>query len=69
MKIIEKIRVVIEHERKMDEVKTSLPPEVYELFTKQWGHFIDKCPKSGDHTEDLDKYFDLHLSTFVEYSH
>jgi hypothetical protein len=61
--------VVIEYERKMDEVKTSLPQAVCELFTKQWGDFIDRCSKSGEHIEDLDKYFDQYLSTFLKYPH
>jgi hypothetical protein len=68
MEITEKIRVVIEYERKMDEVKTSLPKEVYELFTKQWVDFIDGRSKSGEHIEDLDKYFDQYLSIFLKYT-
>ena len=69
MEITEKIRVVIEHERKMDEVETSLPTEVHELFTKQWRDFIDSCSKSGEQIEDLDKYFDQYLSFFLKYTH
>ena len=69
MKNDEKIRVMIEHERKMQEVKKSLPPEVYVIFTKQWGNFIDTCTKNGEHIEDLDKYFDEYLSTFMKYPH
>ena len=51
----------------MDEVKTSLLPEVYVLFTKQLGDFIDKYSKSDEHIEDLDKYFDQYLSNFLKY--
>jgi hypothetical protein len=69
MEITEKIRVVIEHESKIDEVKTSLPTEVYELFTKQSGNFIDRCSKSGEHIDELAKYFDQYLSTFLKYTH
>ena len=69
MKIDEKVRVIREHEHKMDEVKKSLPPEVYVLFTHQWGDFIDRCSQTGEHIEDLDKYFDQYLSTFLKYTH
>ena len=69
MKNEEKIRLMIEHERKMLEVKTSLPPAVSKLFTKQWGNFLDTCSQSGELIEDLDKYFDEYLSTFLKYPH
>ena len=69
MKNDEKIRVMIEHEKKMQEVKKSLPPEVYKLFKNEWSNFIDTCSKSGEHIEDLDKYFDEYLSTFMKYPH
>ena len=57
------------HRRKMNEVKNSLPPEVYDILTKQWGDFIETCSQSGEHIEDLDKYFDEYLSTFMKYPH
>ena len=57
------------HRRKMSEVKNSLPPEVYDILTKQWGEFIETCSQSGEHIEDLDKYFDQYLSTFMKYPH
>ena len=69
MKNEEKIRLMIEHERKMNEVKSSLPPAVYKLFTKQWRDFTETCSQSGEHIEDLDKYFDEYLSTFMKYPH
>ena len=61
--------MVIEYERKMDGVKTSLPKDVSELFTKHWENFIDRCSNSGEHIEDLDKFFDKYLSTFLKYTH
>ena len=57
------------HRRKMNEVKNSLPPEVYDILTKQWGDFIETCSQSGEHIEDLDKYFDEYLSNFMKYPH
>ena len=57
------------HRRKMNEVKNSLPPEVYDILTKQWGDFVETCSQSGEHIEDLDKYFDEYLSTFMKYPH
>ena len=57
------------HRRKMKEVKNSLPPLVYEIFTKQWGDFIETCSQRGEHIEDLDKYFDQYLSIFMKYPH
>jgi hypothetical protein len=53
----------------MNEVKNSLPPEVYDILTKQWGDFVETCSQSGEHIEDLDKYFDEYLSTFMKYPH
>ena len=69
MKNEEKIRLMIEHEKKMLEVKNSLPPAVYKIFSKQWGNFIDTCSQSGEHIEDLDMYFDEYLSTFMKCTH
>ena len=43
---------------KMQEVKNSLISEVYKLFTKQWQYFIGTYSQTGEHIEDLDKYFD-----------
>ena len=57
------------HQRKMKEVKNSMPPLVYDIFTKQWGDFIETCTQRGEHIEDLDKYFDQYLSTFMKYPH
>ena len=57
------------HRQKMKEVKNSLPPEVYDILTKQWGDFIETCSQSGEHIEDLDKYFDQYLATFMKYPH
>ena len=57
------------HQRKMKEVKNSMPPLVYDIFTKQWGNFIETCTQRGEHIEDLDKYFDQYLSTFMKYPH
>ena len=47
------------HQRKMKKVKDSMPPLVYDIFTKQWGEFIKTCSQRGEHLEDLNKYFDL----------
>ena len=57
------------HQRKMKEVKNSMPPLVYDIFTKQWGDFIETCTQRGEHIEDLDKYFDQYLSIFMKYPH
>ena len=57
------------HQRKMKEVKNSMPPLVYDIFTKQWGNFIETCTQRGEHIEDLDKYFDQYLQTFMKYPH
>ena len=57
------------HRSKMKEVKNSLPPLVYDIFTKQWGDFIETCSQRGEHIEDLDKYFDQYLSIFMKYPH
>jgi hypothetical protein len=57
------------HRRKMEEVKNSMPPLVYDIFTKQWGDFIETCSQRGEHIEDLDKYFDQYLSIFMKYPH
>ena len=57
------------HQRKMKEVKNSMPPLVYDIFTKQWGDFIETCSQRGEHIEDLDKYFDQYLSIFMKYPH
>ena len=57
------------HQRKMKKVKDSMPPLVYEIFTKQWGDFIETCSQRGEHIEDLDKYFDQYLSIFMKYPH
>ena len=58
-----------ESENQMAEIKNSLPPEVYDILTKQWGDFVETCSQSGEHIEDLDKYFDEYLSTFMKYPH
>ncbi|MDB3917094.1 hypothetical protein N9357_01335 [bacterium] len=63
------LRELHEHRSKMNEVKNSLPPEVYDILTKQWGDFIETCSQSGEHIEDLDKYFDQYLATFMKYPH
>ena len=55
--------------RKIQVVKDSLLPEVYEVFTKQWGYFIGTYSQTGEHIEDLDKYFDQYLSIFMKYPH
>jgi hypothetical protein len=53
----------------MKKVNDSMPPLVYDIFTKQWGDFIKTCSQRGEHIEDLDKYFDQYLSTFMKYPH
>ena len=65
----EKIRLLIEHERKMKEVKKYLPPAVYKLFIKQWVNFIENCSRSCEHIENLDQYFDEYFSIFLKYPH
>jgi hypothetical protein len=57
------------HRRKMEEVKNSMPPLVYDIFTKQWGDFVETCSQRGEHIEDLDKYFDQYLSILMKYPH
>ncbi len=57
------------HKTKMKQVKNSLPPEVYDVFTKQWNNFVDTCSQAGEHIEDLDKYFDQYFETFMKYPH
>ena len=57
------------HRRKMKKVKDSMPPLVYDIFTKQWGEFIKTCSQRGEHIEVLNKYFDQYLSTFMKYPH
>ena len=57
------------HRTIMKQVKNSLPPEVYDVFTKQWKDFVDTCSQAGEHIEDLDKYFDQYLAIFMKYPH
>ncbi len=57
------------HQRKMKEVKNSMPPLVYDIFTKQRVEFITTCSQRGEHIEDLNKYFEQYLSTFMKYPH
>jgi hypothetical protein len=57
------------HQSKMKKVKDSMPPLVYDIFTKQWGEFIKTCSQRGEHIEDLNKYFEQYLSTFMKYPH
>ena len=57
------------HQREMKKVKDSMPPLVYDIFTKQWGEFIKPCSQRGEHIEDLNKYFEQYLSTFMKYPH
>ena len=57
------------HRRKMNEVKNSLQSEVSDILTKQWEKFIETCSQSGEYLENLDKYFDEYLSTFIKYPH
>ncbi|SVB82162.1 uncharacterized protein METZ01_LOCUS235016 [marine metagenome] len=66
----DKIKQHLEHERKMLEIKHSLPPAVYDVFTKEWANFIDSCTKNtGEHIEDMEKYFDEYLAIFMKYPH
>ena len=53
----------------MQEVKNSILPEVYEVFTMQWGDFAGTYSQTDEHIEDFDKYFDQYLSTFMKYPH
>ena len=53
----------------MQEVKNSILPEVYEVFTMQWGDFLGTYSQTDEHIEDFDKYFDQYLSTFMKYPH
>ena len=53
----------------MQEVKNSILPEVYEVFTMQWGDFVSTYSQTDEHIEDFDKYFDQYLSTFMKYPH
>ena len=53
----------------MQEVKNSILPEVYEVFTMQWGDFVGTYSQTDEHIEDFDKYFDQYLSTFLKYPH
>ena len=57
------------HQSKMKKVRDSMPPLVYDIFTKQWGEFIKTCSQRGEHIEDLNKYFEQYLSTFMKYPH
>jgi hypothetical protein len=42
--LVEKLKTL---QRKMQEIKNSLLPEVYEVFTKQWGYFIGTYSQTG----------------------
>ena len=53
----------------MQEVKNSILPEVYEVFTMQWGDFAGTYSQTDEHIEDFDKYFDQYLSTSMKYPH
>ena len=44
--LVEKLKM---HRRKLKEVKNSLPPEVYEVFTMQWGDLIVTYSQTGEH--------------------
>jgi hemerythrin-like domain-containing protein len=63
------LRELYVHRKKMKEVKNPLPPEVYYILTKQCGDFIETFSQSGEHIEDLDKYFDQYLAIFMKYPH
>ena len=64
--LVEKLKT---HRRTLQEVKNSLLPEMYEIFTMQWGDLIGTYSQKGEHIEDFDKYFDQYLSTFIKYPH
>ena len=64
--LVEKLKTL---RRKMQEVKNSILPEVYEVFTMQWGDFAGTYSQTDEHIEDFDKYFDQYLSTFMKYPH
>ena len=64
--LVEKLKSL---RRKLWEVKNSLLPKVYEVFTMQLGDLIGTYSKTGEHIEDFDKYFDQYLSTFMKYPH
>ena len=53
-----------EAENQMKEIKNSLPPEVYETFTRYWDDFIDGCSQNipaGTYDDDdmIWKHLDL----------
>ena len=52
-----------------EDTENPLPPEVYYILTKQCGDFIETFSQSGEHIEDLDKYFDQYLEIFMKYPH
>ena len=64
--LVEKLKTL---RRKLQEGKNSLLPEVYEVFTMQWGDLIGTYSQTDEHIEDFDKYFDQYLSTFMKYPH
>ena len=57
-----------ESENQMAEIKNSLPPEVYETFSKCWNDFIDGCsqnvPEDTYDDDDGDKMLWEHLDLF-----
>ena len=54
-----------EAENQMKEIKNSLPPEVYETFTRCWCDFIDGTSQNVDDENDYEK----HLDVFMEFPH
>ena len=56
-----------EAENQMKEIKNSLPPEVYETFTRYWDDFIDGCSQNvpaGTYDDDEDEMIWKHLDLF-----
>ena len=52
-------------ENQISEIKNSLPPEMFESFSKSWGDFIDGTSHNIDDDNDYEKYLDV----FMEYPH
>ena len=48
-------------ENQIAEIKNSLPPEMFESFSKSWGDFIDRTSQKVEDENDYEKYLDVFM--------
>jgi len=57
-----KIEAIQIHNKNVEEIKNTLPPQVSAVFLEAYDNFINKC---GEDTEN-DELFPEHFATFME---